>query len=368
MTPTETIILHNPPDDFKIEPDDQEDVLTIISLPLTSQDEVEVDPSQRPADPENIDGPIDVQVKIEPAYLENDIDEYGAYEIADSEMIHTIETLSKTQNESKSNPRKKKVNCQLKKPTKPPKPEIKKRQQKTDKTLNKTSKQPASKQKNETTKKVTKHPEFEIKSKMIDSVLHYVCDICGKDIFLKRENLLAHRARHIVETTPCKLCNFIARNRTNMLEHMRFMHRDKKCICDLCGTECARKRLMQAHIEAVHLRKKKYGCQICGKSFGDASTLRRHRKIHTSEKDRLCDICGYRTFVKERIRYHMNQHDKNRNVLCNICGKMYAGLKSLRTHKVVMHLGGQKTTSGKPLKCTICHREFKMRAKVREHM
>lgn len=64
----------------------------------------------------------------------------------------------------------------------------------------------------------------------------------------------------------------------------------------------------------------------------------------------------------------MNQHDKNRNLLCNFCVKMYTGLKSLRTHKVVMHLGGQRTTSGKPLKCTICRSEFKMLTKVREHM
>lgn len=57
-----------------------------------------------------------------------------------------------------------------------------------------------------------------------------------------------------------------------------------------------------------HIRKKKFECDVCGKSFSWNSNLKQHKVIHTGEKKFECDICGRRFGRKSYLASHLRSH------------------------------------------------------------
>ncbi|XP_076813775.1 uncharacterized protein LOC143460230 isoform X2 [Clavelina lepadiformis] len=55
---------------------------------------------------------------------------------------------------------------------------------------------------------------------------------------------------------------------------------------------------------------KQYECNVCGQTYGHASSMRRHRKTHSGVKPYKCHICEKFFFRKEYLLGHINTHDK----------------------------------------------------------
>ena len=195
-----------------------------------------------------------------------------------------------------------------------------------------------------------------------------ICTICDQD-FSDLPSMRRHRLIHS-EDKPyqCDYCDKSFRRKDNLREHRNIHTQENVYKCERCGKTFPRKYTHKVHMSrfcgkppghAVSesetwsspekatsanrglVAKCSEPCQICFKTFRDASTLKRHLLTHSDERPFKCAECDKAFRRKDHLQEHVIVHKLVRPFSCQTCGKSFSRKNGLKTHMIrTTHLLG----------------------------
>ncbi|XP_025419311.1 uncharacterized protein LOC112689690 isoform X2 [Sipha flava] len=91
-------------------------------------------------------------------------------------------------------------------------------------------------------------------------------------------------------------------------------------------------------------------CLTCGKVFGNASALAKHKLTHSDERKYVCNVCSKAFKRQDHLNGHMLTHRHKKPFECkaNGCGKSYCDARSLRRHTENHHHHRPSSNQGSP--------------------
>ncbi|XP_026729201.1 zinc finger protein 454-like [Trichoplusia ni] len=103
----------------------------------------------------------------------------------------------------------------------------------------------------------------------------------------------------------------------------------------------------------------KYVCDICGKSFRQRCSYRKHYFTHSSEFPWKCKLCPYRGRHSGLLKTHMHVHTGDYRFMCTECPARFLTKSNLNKHSL---------KHKEPLfKCDTCQRGFHSKLNLERH-
>ena len=142
-------------------------------------------------------------------------------------------------------------------------------------------------------------------------------------------------------------------------------HVEKKYICEYCPYSSTRQRRLLNHTLSKHStepRPRPNVCEVCGKGFFNKNMLGRHKiDVHVKDKKFKCDLCPKVFLRRHKLATHMNLHSGIRPFVCNQCGQSFTVAYNLKVHE-------RLHTGEKPYKCDQCDAAFAQKNSLDVHM
>lgn len=188
------------------------------------------------------------------------------------------------------------------------------------------------------------------------------CTICG-ELFKMRTALINHikmihfphqniakpekkTGKYSMQKNMCSICaRMIKGGQTGLKEHMLRAHTNSfNFFCDFCPKKMKLKRDMVAHLK-IHIKpefREKFSCEICGRNFVSAETVRNHVKtIHQPELPKTIECyCGKFFKTPGHLKFHQKQIHGIGTFPCEKCDKVYETKHRLMDH--VRHIHAAK--------------------------
>lgn len=108
--------------------------------------------------------------------------------------------------------------------------------------------------------------------------------------------------------------------------------------------------------------KRRFLCDICGKTISTLATLYIHMKIHKDVFPFHCDQCPYRGRTVDLLRVHKRTHLTEKPYKCTLCPKTATTASNLQRHMRNAH------STNRPYKCDYCDRSYRLQRDVTRHI
>ena len=187
------------------------------------------------------------------------------------------------------------------------------------------------------------------------------CPKCQKSI--RKCNIETHILKCQIK---CDLCAIEFSNMLEYKSHIKEVHPNPrvttKVKCEICGKTYLQATIKQ-HIKSVHEKIKDFQCPKCGKAFSEKASLKDHDKIHTGIRDFGCDQCGKTYRRSDRLKNHIRVvHEGRKDYVCSDCGKSFGDTNNLKRHNDIIHKGIKR------FKCDYCTNAYGQSPELKKHL
>ncbi|GAB0092583.1 hypothetical protein DMENIID0001_075890 [Sergentomyia squamirostris] len=227
------------------------------------------------------------------------------------------------------------------------------------------------------------------------------CFTCGA-LFDQIRTFLAHKIKHQkqefrpskTKRVKCKNCGMTFASKLSHNHHQRFLCEVQKGLtysCPKCSEEFPKLLHLRYHTLKVHGRQIKlrkilkrhpdgrYPCDLCGRSYGRASNLRRHQQQHRprDQWDKKCEDCCLLFETTKDLIFHLkssfacqtfrqslktNPPEDHLQFMCSACGRQFSTQNGLKLHEA--HHQIRET---KPCVCETCGKHFQRSSLLWQH-
>ena len=146
------------------------------------------------------------------------------------------------------------------------------------------------------------------------------------------------------------------------------MHDKTRFECDICGKKFTLAASLKSHFQALHenATAQPQECNQCFRKYKSIHTLKNHqRQAHrnTEEKPK-CDICTKTFKLKSNLRSHVkNIHRQTKPHPCTICEKIFNNQNNL-----TQHMNGFHKESQKMFTCEYCSFTSNAKGRIKAHI
>ena len=170
--------------------------------------------------------------------------------------------------------------------------------------------------------------------------------------------------KHILKCQiKCNPCGIKFSNKFEYACHQKEVHPPLEIKCQICGKSYYNASIKQ-HIKSVHEKIKDFQCAKCGKAFSEKGSLKWHDKmVHTGSRDFKCDQCIKSYKKSHHLKNHiMEVHEGKKDHVCSFCGKPFGNSKNLKRHTDIIHKGIKRW------KCDNCTNAYGQSHELKKHM
>ncbi|XP_077146691.1 myoneurin isoform X1 [Ranitomeya variabilis] len=190
---------------------------------------------------------------------------------------------------------------------------------------------------------------------------HCMADITSASNMCRLEGIVKEVDEKYFKNKPtCNICGKVFSEASSLRRHMRIHKGVKPYVCHLCGKAFTQCNQLKTHVR-THTGEKPYQCKLCDKGFAQKCQLVFHSRMHHGEeKPYKCDMCNLQFATSSNLKIHVRKHSGEKPYVCDRCGQRFAQASTLTYHV-------RRHTGEKPYVCDTCGKAFAVSSSLITH-